>query len=238
MFAGVPLKSINYVLRIDSEGNFDASHWFGEKPALKEQNPLMNLPYVIANGQLVSQSNACFLHLGRVLGLLGNDESDLISCEQLLCEIMDLRNSMGGSAYSPTIAHTDAAKLLGNAAGKNGSFQKFELWLAREKSAGRSGLFLVADKATAPDFHLWEMLDQFTLYASRFEQPDPLLAFPHLQAFYASFRTLPQNARYFDSVLARLPMNNKSASFGSTPSGAQWVTGVSVDEFEASSGIY
>lgn len=236
MYAGVPLKAVNYPLREKAEGGYDASAWFGVKPALKAENPLMNLPYVISGGHTVTQSNACFTFLGRRLRLLGDSEADLIACEQLLCEIMDIRNNMVKVAYSPTIDQPAATSLLDSA--KSGSFHKLELWLEREKKSGKSGNFLVADKATAPDFHLWEMLDQYTLFATTFGLPDPLETFPHLKNFHSSFRSLPQNSRYFASVLAGFPNNNKMAAFGSTPSGARWVTGADTDAFDASSGTY
>ena len=73
-----------------------ASTWLSvKKPALKAKNPLINLPYVVDGEVVVSQSNACLSYLGRKLGLWGGNEAEVSLCEQLLCEIMDLRNKVG-----------------------------------------------------------------------------------------------------------------------------------------------
>lgn len=240
MYSGTPLQAQNYNLTDKEGGGFDASAWFSVKPALKEKNPLMNLPYVIIGDDVICQSNACMLAVGRRLNLLGDSPADLIACEQLLCEIMDIRDKMieNSYIYPPEMDPARAKGLIDAVTGKNGSFQKLELWLARETSAGRSGNFLVADRATAPDFHLFEMLDQYSLFARFYDvKADLLDNFPHLQKFHTHFRELPQNAAYFGSVLYRLPLNNKAAVFGSTPSGAKWVPG-SEDAFAQTSGLF
>ena len=82
MYAGAPLDAVNYDLRVSSDGKFDASDWFSEKKKLKEQNPLINLPYVIYDGHIISQSNACLTFLGRKLGLWGRDDGEIVQCEQ------------------------------------------------------------------------------------------------------------------------------------------------------------
>lgn len=69
--------------------------------------------------------------------------------------------------------------------------------------------FLVGSSATAPDFHAWEMLDQFTMLAAHVGAPDPLAGFPHLKAFHTRFAELPGNSTYHACALARLPCNNK-----------------------------
>jgi hypothetical protein len=238
----VVLKANNYNLQDKEGGGFDASHWFSAKAALKERNPLMNLPHVIIGDHVVSQSNACFLALGRRFNMLGDTPQDLSSCEQLLCEIMDLRDKMIEKCYiySPQISPESAKGLIDEAAGKNSSLAKLELWLEREVAAGRQGTHLVADKATAPDFHLFEMLDQYTAFARYYGVSEQLLVdrnLPRLQHFHTTFRAHPRNAAYFNSVLYRLPFNNKSAAYGSTPSGDKWVPGT-VDEFANSSGVF
>ncbi len=68
MYAGVPLQAENYDVTMPAEGGFDLSHWFGTKPALKERNALVNLPYIIDGDFVVSQSNACCVYLGRKFG--------------------------------------------------------------------------------------------------------------------------------------------------------------------------
>lgn len=238
MYANVPLNSVNYDLVAKPEGGFDGSLWFNEKPALKAQNPLINLPYVKVGDTVITQSNACFTFLGRKLNMLGHSEKETSECEQLLCEIFDIRNAMVGLAYNSAACNKEGvAAVIEKVAGKNGSFTKLELWLETKAAAGSTTTFLVGDSATAPDFHLWEMLDQYTKLAEYYQFSPFLASFPRLASFKQSFAALPQNQKYFQSKLAALPFNNKSAGFGATPSGDSWKTGT-VDEFTLSSGLY
>lgn len=241
MFAGRPLKSVHYecVSNVEKNG-FDHSAWFSVKDQLKAENPLVNLPYVqVGNGPLVAQSNACFQYLGRTLGLMGDSDMEYCQVEQLLCEAMDLRNSIIRFAYSRAPAELTqwlerTVDLVGNT-----SCAKLELWLRKkytdENLAAVSGVFFVGNRASAADFHIWELLDQLVRMAafSRVQdQPAEGLSdgkfvleqTPFLFAFYQRFASLEQNQRYFASPLSReLPVNNPSASgFGATPSGHVW----------------
>lgn len=204
----------------------------GAKPGLKEQNPLMNLPYIVDGDNVISQTNACFAYLGRKCGLFGSNEIEASQCEQLLCELMDLRNKMTGFAYG---APKDAAKLkafdlLNDVTGKNGIIQKFELWLNREKANGASGNFLVGNKASAPDFHLYEMLDQYNTMATYYGFEKSIFdGFPCLGNFLATFTAHPNNAKYLGSKLASMPFNNKMAVFGAIRNGDEWTSGMEYD---------
>ena len=59
----------------------------------------MNLPYVIDGEHTIAQTNACFAHLGRVLGLYGSNYAETLKVEQCLCQVMDLRNDAVGACY-------------------------------------------------------------------------------------------------------------------------------------------
>ena len=93
--------------------------------------------------------------------------------------------------------------------GKNGVLQKLELWLARGK-----GTFLVGDHATAPDFHLYELLDQLISIASFFKFDSPVKNFAGLAKFYSSFGALPAMQPYLKSAFHKLPHNQKMAKYG------------------------
>lgn len=59
----------------------------------------MNLPYILdtdseGRSVTVTQSNACMLYLGRKFDMLGDSTAKQSLCEQLLCEVYDLRNQM------------------------------------------------------------------------------------------------------------------------------------------------
>lgn len=240
MFSGRPLKSVHYECVSNAEKNgFDHSAWFSVKDQLKAENPLVNLPYVqVGDGPLVAQSNACFQFLGRTLGLMGDSDVEYCQVEQLLCEAMDLRNSIIRFAYSGAPAElTQWLETTVNVVG-NTSCAKLDLWLRRkykDENSGVSGVFFVGNRASAADFHIWELLDQLVRMAafsrahghSAEDLPDGKFVLeqaPFLLAFYQSFASLEQNQRYLASPLYRaLPVNNPSArGFGATPSGHAW----------------
>ena len=125
-----------------------------------------------------------------------------------------------------------ASALLKNLTGKNGILQKLELWLARGK-----GTFLVGDHATAPDFHLYELLDQLISIASFFKFDSPLKNFAGLAKFYSSFGALPAMQPYLKSAFHKLPHNQKMAKYGANPDGSVWKPDQTYD-WENLSGVY
>lgn len=250
MYSGVSLNNVMYDLKVKEGGGFDADEWFSVKPALKEINPLINLPYIKDGDVIVSQTNACLVYLGRKLGLWGKTLEEQCDCEQLLCEIMDLRNDMTGFAYKPAV-EGGAQKLIGCAQGKNGVLQKLELWLQKKvknapegiasvaDSQTSPGAFLVGNSATAPDFHLYEMLVQYEILAKLNDLPPFLANYPCLMFFKLAHEALPGNARYLASLgkLGMLPFNQKMASFGASVTAAPWQDGEKYD-FHTLTGIF
>ena len=79
--------------------------------------------------------------------------------------------------------------------------------------------FLVGNQMTAPDFCLWEILDQFRRLCSLFQLPSVMETRPYSDAFFFNFRDLDENDPYlqFDEVYSNLPLNNPYARFGSDP---------------------
>ena len=232
LYEQTPCMCKMYECRELSDGSFDRSVWLADaKPTLKAQNPLMNLPYIIdtdadGNTVTVTQSNACMLYMGRKFGMLGDSPGEQSFCEQLLCEIMDLRNQMVGFAYSPRGSSAEESVKFFSSA----SVILDKLEAVRGGIAQRSaGPFFVGTRASAPDFHAWEMLDQLAVVAKVHSLPNPVAAFPLLSAFHRDFAALPGNAKYLASPLhLALPMNNPSAKVGAVPVGqgaGAWVPG-------------
>lgn len=216
LYAGVDLKAANYDAVPTPEGTYDRSDWGGangEKQRLIKKNPLINLPYVIdaERDVIVTQSNACMAYLGRRLNLLGSTEKEHADCDQLLSEAMDLRNDLVRNSYGGEDA--DRVKLIQGKLQPNSSFQKLENWLARKAN----DCFFVGGSATAPDFHIWEMCDQYSAMSKHVGEPDLLDSFPHLQNFHKSFAAQPQMQRYFEHPVSKFPFNNTMAKFGATP---------------------
>ena len=48
-------ESVNYDVGVKPEGGFDVSPWFGPKKAIKDKNPLANLPYIEDDGVVICQ---------------------------------------------------------------------------------------------------------------------------------------------------------------------------------------
>jgi len=168
---------------------------------------------------------------------IGSSEESCSKCEQLLMEVMDIRNSMVQFAYDPSSTPDSALALYNKVTNNSGNFQKLELWLQMEIDSGKSGCYLVEDTVTVPDFHLYEMLSQYSKLSEYYCLPPILDSYPNLLKFKMNFEGLAKNKRYFSSLLAKLPLNNKGATFGATPSGDKWVSGMSYD-FASSSGVY
>ena len=203
----------------------------------------MNLPFLVdtqgeeygGKALVLAQTNAIFTYLGRELNMLGSTKLETCRCEELLCEIMDFRNKMTGFAYKPgnrESAMIDGIKLL-KSIGVANILDKLELYLRNkykdDKLYSCNIRYLVGSSLTAPDFNLWEMLDQYdSLYLSVSNHDDGLPfhgpfgpnSRPYLQTFYDNFRAeISENKSYCDcTVISKdLPFNNPYARFGSNP---------------------
>ena len=97
----------NYDALPKEGGGWDVSDWFDKKPELLEKNQLMNLPYVIDGDQIIAQTNACFAHLGRVLGLYGSNYAETVKVEQCLCQVRRRCSAVLPASLAPD---TDAAR--------------------------------------------------------------------------------------------------------------------------------
>mmetsp|Transcript_6520 Transcript_6520/g.12913 ORF Transcript_6520/g.12913 Transcript_6520/m.12913 type:complete len:276 (-) Transcript_6520:85-912(-) len=247
MYAGAPLNNVMYDLIIKDDGSVDASCWFGVKPEFKKKNPLINLPYVVDGDKIITQTNSCLSYLGRKLNLWGNTEEEVCECEQLLCEIMDLRNGIVKYGYGCNVEKGESfnvAKAVEYLASTKRVMEKLELWLETAVTQrGQSGTFLVADRATAPDFHLDEMLVQHCELAKLAGQTEAtfLQDYPRLAHFKTTFEALPGNAKFMASPLGKvgvIPFNQKMAGFGATGEGTEWVPGTTQYDFNKHTGVF
>ena len=207
-YAGVEYKPVNYTVSPKEGGGWDTSDWFNKKPALKEKNALMNLPYIVDGDTVVTQSNACLTYLGRKFKLNGETEHEQTKMEQCLCEIFDLRNNIVRMAYGSADQFTTENVKIFFSTCVGTSYGKLEAWLNQHGT-----VFLASDKPTTADFHLFELIDQMEILARKQNLPSPMTDFPKLQEFYKKFAAIPAIAKYLESDLAKLPMNNKMATF-------------------------
>eukprot|EP00929_Paragymnodinium_shiwhaense_P005740 TRINITY_DN10804_c0_g1_i1.p1 TRINITY_DN10804_c0_g1~~TRINITY_DN10804_c0_g1_i1.p1 ORF type:complete len:251 (-),score=78.63 TRINITY_DN10804_c0_g1_i1:298-1050(-) len=208
-------NDIKFETKRKGNGNWTATEWEEKyKPVLKEHNPLVSLPYVIneKTGQVVSQSHAVYLYLGRLFDLNGKTEEEILANEQVLCHLhtvwMELRdlvypfkNNRSEEEFKSSLQGHFQTTLPAH-------YDKLEAWL-KHKNAD----YFAGRKPCTADFHVWEMLDQQEKMASQFEYPSPLENYDLLKAFFSRFREHPRLRKYFDGDDAKLPMNNKMAYF-------------------------
>jgi hypothetical protein len=251
MYSGVPLNAINYDGIEDrgegaSVGAIDRSQWLNAKPELKKKHPLINLPYLVINRKhegkedlIINQSNACLVYLGKKLNMYGSDEEEGIECDQLLCESMDVRNTLVQYCYPEYPDNNPPAVWLKSITSSGRSLDKLNEWLAR-KYPSSEAQFFVGNAITAPDFPIWEILDQMIGFASFYHCDYPLSHLSKLKEFYEFFQKLPNNQRFFSSKLYHLPANFLSAkTYGATPDGGKFVFGENTPlPWTGTSGIY
>ena len=194
----------------DDNGTTEESAWSvryleTEKERLRDTygNPFMNLPYIVdaPHQLLLTQSNACLQYVGECLNRMGSSSTNnhpqqqqRAQCVQLLCELYDLRNVMVNYAYAdppPAEPATAAADCI---AAARVYWIKFEQHLMKQQQQQQhrsNSFFLVGDQWNAPDFGLFEMVDQFDQLGRFHELPDGLVDFPHIRAFQTAFAALP-----------------------------------------------
>ena len=206
-YANVGYESRLHNVEAKQDGTYDMSDWHVPKAELKKKQPLINLPYVIDDGVIVTQSNACMEYLGEKFGLMGTNPVERSECTMLLCQVKDLRDDCTGTFY-PRGNDPDAlGKLMDNM-----SLVKLENWLAAKGTT-----YLLGETPNAPDFHLWEMLDQLneaSAYAAN--KASPFSGRPNLKKLYDAFLSLPCMKSYVSSGLAGLPstFNEKNLQLG------------------------
>lgn len=206
-YAGANWENVMYSIDKKEGGGWE-SKWFSEaKPKLRTKNALINLPYLQHNQKTITQTNAVLQYCGTLLDL-GENGTD---CLQLLCQVMDLRNNAVKCFYA---SKDQYPALIEGHMGKSvpTHYTKFENWLKQQNTT-----FLLGEKPSAPDFHLWEMLDQHEILAKEHKMDSFIKDYPCLTKLHATLRACPELKSYFDGPLYKLPINNKMANFGAKP---------------------
>merc|ERR1712224_937264 len=160
--------------------------WQTDKTELKKENSLANLPYVKNHdtGDVVTQSSACYLYLGRQLGLTPSGTAD--KQEQIIAETFDLRNGVIDIVYPFGKVKTPEAykeTLPGHME------KKVKVHYEKIEGALKESFFCGSSMSTC-DFHVWEMIDQHEMMAKKAGLTSPVKAFPKLEALYKRVRAL------------------------------------------------
>ena len=164
--------------------------WFGgDKKALAEKNPMMNLPYIVDGETVVTQSNSCLIYLGQVLGI---DQADcMVHNHQAMDQTMDLRNDLMKIVYGPAGKDFKAA-LTGHMGGASKHFAKLNGFC--------KGPYTCGSAIQSADFHIFEMLDQHVKMCTETGVAFELeTAFPKLAALHRTMKADPKLAKYFAS---------------------------------------
>ncbi len=225
-----PFTLFLYDIVEKGEDAWTSEYFAAKEDYIKEfKQPMWNLPFCVdrENERVICQTNAIAAYLGRACGMFGDDEKSASECEQLVCELYDFRNVMTGFAYGPKDA--DVSSVIAN--GKK-HLNKLERWLdiQAEKTGQSKVVHLVNGKFSAPDFLLYEMLDQFQALAENNDQ-NLYAGLERIKQFKEGFESLPENQLYLDSWLhTELPFNNCMANFGSLPGPKTYVHGESAKD--------
>lgn len=191
---GAPLRMMLCAARVDfvcymydvledGDGGWKKAYIAEKEHNLLQYTPFMNLPYIADEREKVvlTQTNACFQYLGNEFGMMGKTSLEHALCAQMLCEVYDLRDVMSNYVYG---GKPELAKETVQAAYKY--FAKFENHLRPKDKA----CYTVGDSLTAPDFHLFEMVDQYDSFCKAHGFEDCLADHPHVRAFYKEFAIL------------------------------------------------
>lgn len=215
VYAGAEVQDVKYEAKKKSKGGWSAPEWERQdKQSLKEKNPLVSLPYVInhVTGEVVAQSNAVYLYLGRIFSLSGVTQEEQLANEQILfhlhgmwMELRDLvypfKNNQDQDAFVDSLKTFFSVTLPAY-------HDKLETWLRQ-----RDWPFIAGQQPCTADFHVWEWLDQQEAMAREYDYESPLDRYPLLKAYFMRFRSLPRLRTYFEGPDSRLPINNKMAFF-------------------------
>ncbi|KAI2503848.1 glutathione transferase [Fragilaria crotonensis] len=205
------------VQQTSSVPGWNKKSWMKEKEwMMRACNPFMNLPYLIDVREqfVLTQANAILSYLGQELGMMGSTKLETAKCEELLGTIYDMRDVMVNFAYYGT----PTAEQCWTTAQQH--FQGFESHLRLQQqlrsrttaaSAADDGtlMFLIGPKTSAPDFHLYEMLDQYEILAKEHGFKSLVHEYPYLALYKKAMEELPEHENYLKSFLHQgLPLNN------------------------------
>ncbi|KAL3853135.1 hypothetical protein ACJMK2_016705 [Sinanodonta woodiana] len=160
--------------------------------------PFPNLPYYIDGDVKITQSNAIIRYIARKHNLLGKTEQEKVDVDVLLEQAMDFRNVLVGLAYN-----RDYENL------KDHYFKDLPQKLQGFESFLGDKPYFAGSEITAPDFVLYELLDQHRLMKG-----DCLTDFPKLLAFLDRIEAEPNIKAYMASdKFIRRPVNGIMAQF-------------------------
>jgi len=214
VYADVVWNDEQFEVKRKSGGGWISPESEARKKELQKVNPLAQLPYVVnhVTGEVVSQTLAVYLYLGRLLDLAGATETERLANEQMLFYLFSMWMENGDFVYpfkqnANEAAFTAGLEVYFNKVIPN-HYDKMESWLKHNDTP-----FFAGRSPCTADFHAWEIMDQHEAMAKTHGFASPLIGYDTLAVFYEHFRKQPRLSRYFDSDFHSLPINNKMAFF-------------------------
>lgn len=221
---GAPLRmmlsaaKVNHIVHLydfleDGEAGWKSGYYVEKATKfVPDYTSFMNLPCLADEEEkvIITQLNACMFYLGKICGMMGQNTIEEATCVQYLCELYDVRCTMTKYVYGECGTVESVIKC------GHGHFKKFEQHLEKKDKK----CFTVGNTFSAPDFHLFEMIEQYDSLCKTNGAPDLLADYPNLRAFYEEFKALEENQFYLNSILHKgLPFNAAMAIFGSDLNG-------------------
>ena len=195
MLCAAKINHVAYMYDFQEDGEHGwKSGYYTEKATkfIPEYTPFMNLPSLADEDEkeVITQLNACLYYAGKICGMMGQSPVEETKCVQYLCEIYDLRCTMTDYVYAGTGTAESVIK------SGQGHFSKFENLLKKKEKK----CFTVGDSMSAPDFHLFEMIDQYDGFQKSIDPTADILAdYPNVRTFFVEFSKL----EYVQSSLTR-----------------------------------
>lgn len=178
--------------------------WLDAKQLMKEDNPLINLPY-LRDSELVrplTESKAILQHLARVLDLYGTTEQERCDIDNVVFHVSDVNAAFVRLCYNKSFERGRSAFT----ASLPSMLQPIETWLA----ARGGSAWIASEHLSVADLYVYEVLEcLFALHPKLRDQVaccaqhrDRVHELPALVAYRGSAR-----------CAAVAPYNNKSALF-------------------------
>ena len=147
-----------------------------------------NLPYIIDNGKVISQTFACMQHLAYAGGkeeLVGKTPAEKIFQIQFSGVVGDIRGKFIGKNFTNPNWKDE----------KDNEYETIKPLVARVYKELGDKKFIAGDNVTIGDIPLFQSVSIFTkLYGDKFTTD-----FPNFQKFIASFSALPEIDAFFNS---------------------------------------
>mmetsp|Transcript_15779 Transcript_15779/g.37099 ORF Transcript_15779/g.37099 Transcript_15779/m.37099 type:complete len:570 (-) Transcript_15779:112-1821(-) len=214
-YSGVEYVDQRYEARQKNNGRWSAPDWErGDKLDLLERNEFSQLPYVYNdnNGDVVAQSSAVSLYLGRLLGLNGINSKAQTANEQVLFQVHAIWMEVYALVYP--FKHNKDAEAFKRSLDIHlrttvpEFYKQLQVWLDLQGTE-----YVAGWRPCVADFHVWEVMDQHEGMANKHGFVSPLDDFELLKVYYRNFRRLPSLRAYFESPTAKLPANHKMAFY-------------------------